>query len=150
MYYIEVREVFNMRIFTKLLIMSVALLSICACSVSTDEVKGNLEKENYIVHLYNQVTYEDTKFAEDIMLTGNFDCFLEALKANEENKPGEYLYVWFFDDIGSAETFYDLNEISIDNIEPVDGAKLTSGQKNNAVWCGTSAAAGVAKLNSIF
>ena len=52
--------------------------------------------------------------------------------------------------LDNAETFYDFYSSELSDIKVDDGAKLTTGQKQNTVWCGTSAAAKVVDLNKIF
>lgn len=124
-------------------------LSACSFSSSPEQVKSKLEEDNYTVEILDADAYEQAAEYESITTTSGFSAFLSASKAGENDQAGEHLFAWFFDTNDQADTFENLNSISIGDIEVEDGAKLVSGLSNNVVWCGTNAAAKKAGL-SIF
>lgn len=143
-----------MKSLRKIAVALTSLFALVGCSfsmtLSSAGFKEKLEAAEYTVTYMSSDEYEESEMGQTISTTGGLDDFISAYKSNGENNPGEYLYVWFFMSLDNAETFYDFYSSELSDIKVDDGAKLTTGQKQNTVWCGTSAAAKVVDLNKIF
>ena len=132
-----------------------ALFALSACSFfgaseSAAKYREKLEAADYKVTYMTASEYEESQMGETFPTTVGFEEYIGSYKVTNDGQPGSYLYVWFFDSIDHASTFSDLYSTHLLDLKTSDGAKFTTGTKNNAVWCGTNDAAKVVGLNSIF
>ena len=124
------------------------IVPLCACTaISPDKAKEKLEGEGYSVKIMGESEYEKSSFADTALYwSPSMDYFLSA----EDGEKTNYLFAWYFMSNNAASNWNDLNSPWFNDIKVEGNVSLTSGMKNNVVWVGTNAAAGVVGFNSLF
>lgn len=132
---------------TILCLITILALTFAACQddkngtyyPSTEEIKINLESNDYVVTLYQDLS--------DSNGNTHKGTFLFASK-DRENKQEEYIYFYRFDNASSCQYYYELLEKNCKNYNSL--VKLENDEKfGNIVYCATENAVNDAGIKVI-
>lgn len=124
------------------------LFSLTACSEdnsgthypTNNEMKSNLEKNGYVVTIYNDLSDNNGNHHGGTMLFAS---------KSRENEKDEYLYFYRFENANSCDFYYNSLEQNCENYNSL--VKIENDEKfGNIVYCGTEnaiSAAGIKIVN---
>ena len=125
------------------------LLSACSIKIggedkfSANDAKANLEKQSYVVELFDATTYKDSEIGKKFAATEGFENYLKGVTSDGK----EFVYAWYFDKMANSEAFFNANTTKLeDEFDTDPNVTLKAGIYNNVAYVATEAAQKVAGL----